>query len=321
MLATLVFMMTALPMAGLAAPDTVTVTAEVCNTGTVPPIISDPANGSTFTDSSLPVAGTSTAGDIVTVFRNGVQAGSALADGTGTWSLTITLVPGSNLISAVNCAGQETISVTYVPPAPPPTPPPTATPTPTSPPVVPNPGAPQPTATPSAAPASNAIVPRRSEQSPSAPTSRRSPVPPQPLPAGSFVLTTGQSVIQAKRGENVPLAFRIEGGASPYVVTVEWGDGQSDQATVQSFGDITLNHRFKRTGAFAVKVQVRDAKGRVALLSYIVEVTGDDTTTTLQRSRSLEYLLVLLGLQFLLVLILFVLWEYIHQRHRHDITL
>lgn len=305
------------PSSLVAAPPqtgTVNVTANFCNATDVPPLITSPPDNSVTLVPNLTLEGTGNPSEVITVFRNGYNAGSTTTDSTGQWTLTISLLPGANTISAVNCPGQATITVTYNAP-PPPTPgatpaPPTRPPDQTVPPGQPGqPNPPQPN--------SPAIVPR-GVLPPSAATGRQAPTPRQPLPYGSFILTTIQSVTELNLGDPVTLDFVIEGGSSSFQITVIWEDGTTDRATTTSNGSVAVTHRFRKAGSHHVTVKVRDRTGREALISYVVKVNGPDVLTTTTKHHSLWMLFLMLSGEFLVVTLLFIAWEYYHRRREAE---
>ncbi len=63
-------------------------------------VITSPVNGQHFTNSLITVSGTCAADLFIDVYRFGIQAGSTLCNENGTFSLTITLVPGNNDLMA-----------------------------------------------------------------------------------------------------------------------------------------------------------------------------------------------------------------------------
>jgi hypothetical protein len=92
--------------------------------------ITSPANNATVTSASLPVNGTASDSGygndgVSSVTVNGVSASGGTASGAGTanWNATITLNPGTNLVTvtakdSLNNSSQKQITVTYDPPPP-----------------------------------------------------------------------------------------------------------------------------------------------------------------------------------------------------------
>ncbi len=313
------------PAGALADPPPVgvAVTASVCDTTEVMPAITDPPDGSVTLVPTQVVTGTGTPDGIINVYRNGVLAGTAPIDSAGDWTLTITLVPNTNLIAAVGCVGTATITVTYqapIPPSPSPSPPgptpaPTATPTaapPTSQPPAPSPAAPG--------------QPGRPGQ-PSLPGLPAAPFPAPvlqlpgvvtpPIPPDSFILTTPQSSLSAVVGETTLVYFTIHNGTFPYSLKVDWGDGEVDQQLISQRGTVTLGHRYKKAGRYHVQVKLRDKDGREAVMSYVILVEGGNGQASAlvgHQQYPPSLLFVFLAGQLLLLALIFVLWEYYHQR-------
>lgn len=311
--------------AWMAAPDVgplpVTVTAKVCEGAAAPAIIAPPDNTTTLI-ASTSIVGTANADEVITVYRNGLTAGSTTTDSTGNWTLTITLVAGTNLIVAENCIGQAGITITYNAPLPPP--PPTPTPPPPAPPSPPPPTAAPPV--PPATPLPTAPISRPPAGQLPPPTGRPIPpglagpiasLPPGRTPAVSpndFILTTRQSVLSALRGETVLIYFSLHNGAGPYNLEADWGDGATERQLIRTAGDITLGHRYRHGGRYNVKMKLTDRQGLVSIMSYVVKVEGPGSPLIPQGTRDSSTLLWLLLGEGLLLLLIFVLWEYYHQR-------
>jgi 5,10-methylenetetrahydrofolate reductase len=110
---------------GKAGQQQITVTYSLPDTQGPTVAISTPTNGATVTNSSLFVSGTATdsgrGNDGVSwVTVNGISTAGGTASGSGTvnWSVTLTLVPGTNTITAVaqdtlGNTGRQQITVTY----------------------------------------------------------------------------------------------------------------------------------------------------------------------------------------------------------------
>ena len=82
---------------GLEAADT-TVGVQVCNTVVGAPSITDPAADANTTESSITVSGTGPASTAIYHFRNGSQVGFVTSAGDGSYSLSVPLVVGSNVL-------------------------------------------------------------------------------------------------------------------------------------------------------------------------------------------------------------------------------
>ena len=69
---------------------------------TIPARIISPATGTQQTTASLAIIGTCQAGSLVKVFRGGVLAGAVYCNAGGSFNLSITLLPGANLLTALD---------------------------------------------------------------------------------------------------------------------------------------------------------------------------------------------------------------------------
>lgn len=308
-----------LPLQSVAAPPDVgplpvTVTAKVCDGATPPTILAPPDNTTTLVASTT-LVGTGNADETITVYRNGLIAGSATTDATGNWTINITLVGGTNLIVAENCVGQAGITITYNAPIVP-TPPPSPAPPPTQ----PTPAAPPPTTAPLAPlpkPPAGQLPPPSGRPTPpglSGPIASLPPGRPPTVSPNDFILTTSQSVLSALAGETVLLYFSVHNGGGPYNMQIDWGDGSSEGQLIREAGDVTLGHRYRHGGTYNVKLRLTDRYGRVSTMSYVVKVEGPNSPLVPQGTRQSSTLLWLLLGEGLMLLLIFVLWEYYHQR-------
>lgn len=231
----------------------------------VAPVITSPAGGETYTSSSLSVKGTCEAGLVVSLQRNGSAAGSVVCDSTGSFSLLLTLVSGSNSLVAYDLDGlnqsspaSNTVTVTYAPP-PPPSPTPIPTPAPSL--------APSPIPPSSSAPTSP--VPQ--------PTVKPGPTTPKPASGQiqpTFLITSDQIYYPASSvGQAVMVRLTLSGGHEPYEIKLDWGDGTKQ--TLNSTADrLNLSHSYAKPGSFQLVVRGSDTMGQRAVLSVAVIVAG-----------------------------------------------
>lgn len=83
----------------------------------------------------------------------------------------------------------------------------------------------------------------------------------------------------AKRGANpnTELAWplSISGGAAPYAISVDWGDGSDAQLLSQKFaGDFDITHIYKRSGTYTITIKATDANGQAAFLQVVGVANG-----------------------------------------------
>lgn len=260
--------------------------------------ITSPADGAVTATSPISVYGTCPSGLLIEIWRDGLFAGSDFCDGSGLFSVLVTLNTGANHLVArtADALGQygpdsSSVTVTYSPPPPTPTPTPSASPAPLTP-------TPQPTTRPTSSPVF--------------------PVPkPTSVPApGPLVLDPGRHFYQTvEPGTPVDFELAVSGGTAPYRVAWDYGDGHTEQTTAAQAGPLKATHSYTAAGAYQVTVRVRDATGRTALIQLAVIVsgpTGVPTSTTHDDG--------LLGFVWpLLVLVaLIVLSFWLGERHKLD---
>jgi hypothetical protein len=219
-----------------------------------PATIDDPINGQRFTVPSTTVRGTCPTGVFVEIWRNGAFAGSTICDLTGLYTVVITLTPGQNdLVARVSDAlgqyGPDSATVTVYYDVPPPTP----TPTPTA----------APTATP-----------------------RPSPQPAPAPGAAPLVITSDKHYYEASApGISVEWLVTVTGGAPPYQLTWDWGDGTHDTLSAASPGSVAMHHAYDTAGTYEVTVRAKDARGAEAVLQVVTIVNGPAGAASIIRSR------------------------------------
>ncbi len=246
-----------IPVAGPAAAAeqaTVTVSGTVCHPDPATPVITSPADGAVVQTNIITVSGTATAGETIQLLRNNLDAGSTTVNGSGQWSLQITLTTGANTLVAKGCFTSTPVTVTYQPASPEPDP---------------EPPAPQPQPQP---PGSQPGQPPLVFPSPVSP-GEAGPAPRRGTVRDLFLSVSGSSSRSVRVGEEARLRLAIHGGRGPYRLRVDWGDGRVEELTVGRDGKVTLTHRYDRAGQFRPVVTVTDADGRRGVMWFSIKVT------------------------------------------------
>jgi hypothetical protein len=79
----------------------------------------------------------------------------------------------------------------------------------------------------------------------------------------------------APPGMELDWPILLNGGTSPYAISVDWGDGSPpDLLSVTSAGTITLKHIYKVAGIYTVIIKATDKHGSTAFLQLIGQATG-----------------------------------------------
>lgn len=81
-------------------------------------------------------------------------------------------------------------------------------------------------------------------------------------------------------GARVTLPIQITGGAAPYALSIDWGDGLTDHKTVVDDKYYSYQHTYKNAGMFTVKLTTTDAKGVTSFLQTVVQVNGTAAADT-----------------------------------------
>jgi hypothetical protein len=89
-------------------------------------------------------------------------------------------------------------------------------------------------------------------------------------------LTTNYARRGANPKELLTWPIIISGGTSPYAVSVDWGDGSSnDVYSVTTPGEFTIKHQFEQSGVYRALVKASDKNGAIAYLQLVAVGNGD----------------------------------------------
>jgi hypothetical protein len=215
-----------------------------------PAIITSPGDGTRFTEVPIAVSGTCPVDTYVKIYRNNFFSGTAICTTDGNFTLNIDLFAGANQLDAkvfniTDDEGPASIPITVYYDVPEqPTGSTTVEPGSTS------PTQPQ-TSTPGV-PSSSAVVP--------------------------FSIKSEFAYRGYKIGQTAELIFEASGGAPPYALNIDWGDGTNSVISQKEAGKVSASHRYKKVGngtkgSFIVKVSGSDIDGRQTFLQLFLLVS------------------------------------------------
>ena len=205
--------------------DTYTVHASVPGPApTTAATITTPRNNEVFSATPISVSGSCPLATYVVVYRNNVMGGVALCDATGNYHVTSDLFVGLNELKAIDysftdAAGPESnkVNVKYLPPS---------------------------SASTSATPAGGSGQTAASQASSVSPANASTP------PSNPLVMHSNFSFQGFYVGEEVVWDIVIEGGAAPYAVSVDWGDGSHTLVSRQASGSYNFKHKYSHKGGY-----------------------------------------------------------------------
>lgn len=88
-------------------------------------------------------------------------------------------------------------------------------------------------------------------------------------------LSSNFAQLGADPGKELDWPIILSGGAGPYAISVDWGDGTAPSLQSESFpGNITIKHTYKSAGVYKVIVRATDANGSVAFLQLVGVANG-----------------------------------------------
>jgi hypothetical protein len=141
-----------------------------------------------------------------------------------------------------------------------------------------------------------------------------------PLPA-FFFLSSEQTFLERKPNELVSWQLRVHGRGSPFLFTIDWGDGTIETEDF-SEEDVTINHRYNKEGIYRVLVEAIDNAGNKAQLQFIVFIKGEPLISPTTPASNLEALTLLTILctsaAAIALLSMLIAHRYIRKRKRSD---
>lgn len=201
---------------------------------TIPSQITVPSNGFATTTNSVGVGGTCqvmSPAIIVSIWRNGTSIGSVPCSPDGTFFMIIglalgnnTLLPRSSSITGQFGADGAAVDVTYTV----------------------HPDVPEPTP----------VAPTSPNEQPTS-----TPTPLSQEPVTSPIISSHEPFYYFESGTDVVLRLVITEGQSPYIMTVNWGDGSIETKTIPQSGPVELRHRYARPATYAIRAQITDVRG------------------------------------------------------------
>lgn len=211
--------------------------------------VDSPSNGSQFTATPIVVKGSCPLNSYVMLLRNGFSSGVGICQADGSYQITTDLFRGTNQLVArvysfTDLPGPDSamVTVSYSPPGP----------------------AGGSAGSPSAAPG----VPYRPGNTTGLP---------EPL-----LLKANFTLLGYYTGQPAAWQVRLEGGAAPYAVAVDWGDGQQSLYSERAPTDLNLSHVYRQPGgyrgSYVVRISVSDSQGGQTVLQLIAIVSSPSKT-------------------------------------------
>lgn len=88
-------------------------------------------------------------------------------------------------------------------------------------------------------------------------------------------LTSNYARRGANPGETLTWPISISGGTSPYAISVDWGDGKTQDLISQATaGTFTLEHIYDNAGTYTVTIRASDQNGVSAFLQLVAVANG-----------------------------------------------
>jgi hypothetical protein len=220
---------------------------------TIPATVVSPANNTILNTNSVVITGTCQVLNptiIISVWNGSTFIGSTVCLVGGTYSLSVGLYNGSNVlvIKSSNINGlygpdSSPFTVNFNPNLPVPDPAPTQD---------------------SGAGGNNNVV--------SGPANN-------PQDSGELLLTSLAPFGVTDSENTVSITIRVSGGNNPYTLTIKWGDGTTMTQDLDEEGDYTFNHVYETAGYYNVTALVIDVLGNSRSFSWTVSPSTQSLTT------------------------------------------
>jgi hypothetical protein len=72
--------------------------------------------------------------------------------------------------------------------------------------------------------------------------------------------------------EALKLTLELSGGAGPYQLSINWGDGKSETKKFTTLEPLTLSHKFDSKGTMNIQIELTDSAGNAKKISFTVSV-------------------------------------------------
>jgi hypothetical protein len=90
-----------------------------------------------------------------------------------------------------------------------------------------------------------------------------------------LTISSNYSQLGSTPGTQLSWPITINGGTSPYALSIDWGDGSpSKLMSASSSGPLTLTHTYQLSGTYTITVQATDKNGEPAFLQVISVISG-----------------------------------------------
>jgi len=85
----------------------------------------------------------------------------------------------------------------------------------------------------------------------------------------------------ANPGEQLNWPVSINGGVSPFALSVDWGDGKPATLYSEQFGGVvTISHTYDSAGSYVVILKATDKAGQTAFLQLVGQANGAVTQSS-----------------------------------------
>jgi len=111
----------------------------------------------------------------------------------------------------------------------------------------------------------------------------------------------------APPGQVLTWPILLNGGAAPYALSIDWGDGSaSSLQSVASAGSVTISHTYQVAGVYKVIIKATDKNGSEAFLQLVGQATGAVQSNTKGGNGTVVETRVLWWPMFALLVLIFV---------------
>ncbi|HSX36830.1 MAG TPA: PKD domain-containing protein [Patescibacteria group bacterium] len=120
----------------------------------------------------------------------------------------------------------------------------------------------------------------------------------------------------ANPGDQLSWPITVSGGATPYALSVDWGDGKpADLQSLAFAGTVNLSHVYSSAGTYKVVIKASDSHGVTAFLQVVAVANGAVQTSATAKNNQLATRTVVIWWPLLLSIPLLIISFWLGGRH------
>lgn len=94
-----------------------------------------------------------------------------------------------------------------------------------------------------------------------------------PQTAKPFIISSSYRFYGYRVGQDIDWSVVVGGGANPYNLSADWGDGSQSNYVSKTAGNLTIDHQYEKAGSYVIALSATDNQGDKAFLQLVAIVT------------------------------------------------